>query len=231
MSDRVKARVHGDEVQNKFEAELRGMATTGMATQFVENLLRAVPVEKPWAVGEALAECILADDETREICWPWNSIRDRRTPKASLPGADLVGFCKEGDSVLLLFGEVKTSSDKSTPPNVMYGSGGLIWQLKNEAARLDLQHVLLTWLRTRCESDEYREIYRAAVDRYVQSLGKEILLVGMLLRDTEPNELDVSIRARGLADCLSDPTRIEINAWYLPIPIEGWPGLLHMDAS
>lgn len=119
MTDRVKARVDDDEVQNQFAAELRGMATTGMATQFVENLLRAVPGEKSWAVGEALAECILADDETREICWPWNFVRDRRTPRASLPGADLVGFCKEGGSVFLLFGEVKASSDKSTPPNVM----------------------------------------------------------------------------------------------------------------
>ena len=85
----------------------------------MENLLRAVPGEKSWTVGEALAECILADDETREICWPWNFVRDRRTPRASLPGADLVGFCKEGGSVFLLFGEVKASSDKSTPPNVM----------------------------------------------------------------------------------------------------------------
>ena len=104
-----------------------------MVTEFVKNLLRAVPEEKSWAVGEALAESVLADDDTREICWPWNLVRDRRTLKASLPGADLVGFCNEGDAVLLLFGEVKTSSDASTPPNVMNGSGGMAWQLKDEA--------------------------------------------------------------------------------------------------
>ena len=127
VASRVKARVEDDEAQGQFAAELRGMATTGMATEFVENLLRAVPGEKSWAVGEALAECVLADDDTREICWPWNLVRDRRTPRASLPGADLVGFCKEGDAVLLLFGEVKTSSDASTPPNVMNGSGGMAW--------------------------------------------------------------------------------------------------------
>ncbi|MCE2436844.1 MAG: hypothetical protein J4F97_02355 [Pseudomonadales bacterium] len=92
MTSRVKARVDDDEAQGQFAAELRGMATTGMATEFVESLLRAVPREKSWAVGEALAECVLADDATREICWPWNLVRDRRTPRASLPGADLVGF-------------------------------------------------------------------------------------------------------------------------------------------
>lgn len=148
----------------------------------------------------------------------------------SLPGADLVGFCKEGDTVLLLFGEVKTSSDANTPPNVMYGSGGMAWQLKGEATRLDIQHALLKWLRARCKSDEHRALYEAAVHRYVQSLGKEILLLGILLRDTEPNELDVIARAKALAKILGSPTRIEITAWYLPVPIEDWPALFHDGA-
>lgn len=231
LASRVKARVEDDDAQGQFAAELGGMATTGMATEFVEKLLRSVPEEKAWAVGEALAECVLSDDCTREICWPWNLVRDRRTPRASLPGADLVGFCKEGDAVLLLFGEVKTSSDKSTPPHVMNGSGGMAWQLKNEATCLDIQHALLKWLRARCESAEHQALYQAAVHRYVQSLGREILLVGILLRDTEPNELDVTARAKGLAESLGSPTRIELTAWYLPVPIEDWPALLHGGAS
>ena len=230
VAGRAKARMEDDEAQGQFAAELHGMATTGMATEFVETLLQAVSEEKSWAVGEALAECVLADDETREVCWPWNLVRDRRTPRASLPGADLVGFCKEGDAVLLLFGEVKTSSDASTPPNVMNGSGGMAWQLKNEATDLNIQHALLKWLRARCASAEHQALYQAAVYRYVQSLGKEILLVGILLRDTEPNELDVTARAKALAKSLGSPTRIEITAWYLPVPIKDWPALLHGGA-
>ena len=230
VAGRVKARMEDDEAQGQFAAELHGMATTGMATEFVETLLQAGSEEKSWAVGEALAECVLADDETREVCWPWNLVRDRRTPRASLPGADLVGFCKEGDAVLLLFGEVKTSSDASTPPNVMNGSGGMAWQLKNEATDLNIQHALLKWLRARCASAEHQALYQAAVHRYVQSLGKEILLVGILLRDTEPNELDVTARAKVLAKSLGSPTRIEITAWYLPVPIKDWPALLHGGA-
>lgn len=226
MTDRVRARVEDDEAHDPFAAELLGMATTGMATEFVERLLQAVPEDPPWAIGEALAECVLADDETREICWPWNLVRDRRTPRASLPGADLVGFCKEGEDVVLLFGEVKTSSDARTPPQVMNGSGGMAWQLREEATRLDVQHALLQWLCARCESDEHRALYRAAVQRYVQSCGKEILLVGILLRDTEPDERDVAARAAALAESLGPPTRIEITAWYLPVPIEDWPALL-----
>lgn len=227
VASRVKARVEDDDIHDPFEVELRGMATTGMQTDFVKRLLRAVPDEKSWAVGEALAECVLADDDTREVCWPWNLVRDRRTPRASLPGADLVGFCKEGESVLLLFGEVKTSSEASTPPNVMTGGGGMVWQLEEEATRLDIQHALLKWLRSRCDAPEHRELYRAAVQRYVQSVGKEILLVGILLRDTKPNELDLTARAKALAAKLSTPTRIEITAWYLPVPIKDWPALLN----
>lgn len=185
---------------------------------------------EPTHVTPELRGWVPDDDDTRQICWPWNLVRDRRTPRASLPGADLVGFCKEGDTVLLLFGEVKTSSDARTPPNVMNGSGGMAWQLKDEATRLDIQHALLQWLRARCESSEHRALYQAAVQRYVQSLGKEILLVGILLRDTEPNELDVTARAKSLAESLGSPTRIEITAWYLPIPIEEWPTLLHEGA-
>jgi len=230
LAERVKARAEDDEGQDPFAAELRGMATTGMVTDFVEKLLRAVPEEKSWASGEALAECVLTDDENREVCWPWNLVRDRRTPRASLPGADLVGFCKEGESVLLLFGEVKTSSDAGTPPNVMNGSGGMAWQLEEEATRLDIQQALLKWLRSRCDAPEHRALYQAAVQRYVQSVGKEILLVGILLRDTEPNELDVKARAKALAAKLGSPTRVEITAWYLPVPIKDWPALLHGGA-
>lgn len=227
VDNRVKARVDDDELHKPFASELHAMATTEMETEFVEKLLRAVPEEKSWAVGEAFAECVLEDDDSREICWPWNEVRDRRTPRASLPGADLVGFCKEGDTVLLLFGEVKTSSSDESPPKVMSGSGGMAWQLKEEATRLDLQHSLLKWLRSRCEAPDHRALYLAAVQRYVQSKGKEILLVGVLLRDTEPNERDLIARAKSLVSSIGHPTRIEFSAWYLPVPIEEWPSLLH----
>ena len=101
---------------------MRGLATTGMNTEFVERLLNAVPGPKNWEIGEALAECMLAAGPRCEIRWPWHSVRDCRTPRASLPGADLVGFCRKGEVVLLLFGEVKTSQDESSPPRVMYGT-------------------------------------------------------------------------------------------------------------
>jgi hypothetical protein len=194
-----------------------------MATEFIEGLLKAVSPPEDWEVGEALADCALEHDSGREVIWPWNTVRDRRTPRASLPGADLVGFYRDGTGVLLLIGEVKTSSDRGTPPNVMYGGSGMTWQLEESATRLDIQYALLRWLYTRSRSGVLRELYSKAVSRYLASGGKEILLVGVLLRDTVPNELDLKGRASALAQKIGSPTRIEILAWYLPLPISGWP--------
>ena len=213
-----------------FAPDLRGLATTGMATEFVERLLKAVPEPDGWEVGEALAECALAADSGREIHWPWNTVRDRRTPRASLPGTDLVGFCKQDDSVLLVFGEVKTSSEAGAPPNVMYGGSGMTWQLEESAKLLDIQRTLLQWLHPRCAAEPYRTLYEKAVGRFLASQGKDILIVGVLIRDTQPNEADLQSRGKALAQKLVSPTRIELFAWYLPVPISEWPKLLQEKA-
>ena len=218
------------DVASSFESDLRGLATTGMATEFIEHLLQAVPDPEGWEVGEALAECALQQDAGREVHWPWNTVRDRRTPRASLPGSDLVGFYREGDSVVLLFGEVKTSSDEKTPPGVMNGGSGMAWQLEQSATRLDIQHALLKWLHSRCQSELHRDLYEKAVGRYLASEGKDLLLVGILIRDTAPSDLDLKSRGQALSMKLGKPTRIELIAWYLPVPIAEWPKLLREEA-
>jgi hypothetical protein len=227
----VRDRVRDSEAEDPFASELRALTTTGMMTEFLEKFLSAVPEARDWEIGEALAECVLTEETAREICWPWNTVRDRRTPRASLPGADLVGFCRIDAGVLLLFGEVKTSSDSRTPPNVMYGGSGMTWQLEENATRLEIQYALLRWLRARCGSPDHLDLYRAAVARYFASRGKEILLAGILLRDTPPDERDVRSRARALAERLAAPTRIEILSWYLPIPISQWSAVLEGGTS
>lgn len=224
VNPRVRDTVSG------FDAEMRALATTGMATEFIEKLLNAVPEPEGWEIGEALAECALQHDCGREVHWPWNTVRDRRTPRASLPGADLVGFCCQANLVHLLLGEVKTSSDGTAPPNVMYGGSGMNWQLQQSATRLDIQHALIRWLHARCRSAPYRELFENAVSRYLSSEGKEIVFVGVLIRDTEPNENDLKGRASALAKTMG-PLRVELLAWYLPVPIDNWPKLLSGKSS
>ena len=223
MGEVVSQRI-SDSVSS-FDFELRALAATGVETQFVENLLNMVPRLKGWEVGEALAECALRDKSNQNVVWPWNTVRDRRTPRASLPGADLVGFYCENQKVVFLFGEVKTSSDKSAPPGVMSGGSGMVWQLEKSATRLDIQLSLLKWLQARCQSQPFRVLYEEAVKRYLASEGKALLIVGVLIRDTSPKEKDLKGRGNALSKKFSDPTQIRLIAWYLPVQITDLPAL------
>ena len=64
MREVVRPRI-SDEAST-FDAELQGLATTGVETEFVERLLLAVTQPEGWEVGEAFAECVLQDDAGRE---------------------------------------------------------------------------------------------------------------------------------------------------------------------
>jgi hypothetical protein len=126
----------------------------------------------------------------------------------------------------LLFGEVKTSSDANSPPNVMYGGSGMTWQLKAAATELDIRRSLLQWLHSRCTTSAAKELYTEAVSRFVATNGRGLLVVGVLMRDTSPNELDLKSRAKALAKDLPAPTEVALIAWYLPIAITTWPSHL-----
>lgn len=228
MREIVRDRI--SDTESTYESDLRGLATTGMETRFVEDLLGAVPQVNEWELGEALAECVLRDDSDMQVVWPWNTIRDRRTPRASLPGADLVGFFIKTSDVLLLFGEVKTSSDVNSPPGVMSGGSGLAWQLEKNATRLDIHNSLLQWLHARCRMQPLRGHYEKAVRRYVRSGGKDLLIVGALIRDISPSESDLKVRGEELSSKFDSPTRIELFAWYLPVPIADWSVLIQEEA-
>ena len=100
----TRSRIFDEEQHTRYEADLRALTTTGMASDTITRLLASEPEKESWEIGEALAECLL--EEERGVKFPWNSDRDKRTPKASLPGADLVGFIENGDEVVLVLGEV-----------------------------------------------------------------------------------------------------------------------------
>ncbi|MDQ2807991.1 MAG: hypothetical protein M3Z04_13940 [Chloroflexota bacterium] len=226
LQDRVRRRLidADDNERDPFDSDLLSLATTEMAVETVKLLLNSRPPAKPWQVGEALAECFL--EEKNGVKWPWNDKRDKRTPKASLPGADLVGFIGEADNVFLAWGEVKTSDDVSTPPNLMYGNEGMIYQLDTLATRIEVHASLLEWLYARCENTKFWPMYQTAVRRYLDSRGCAVMLFGVLLRDTKPNELDVKNRSRTLSTKVRDPTRVEIFVLYLPHFIKDWPSLV-----
>jgi hypothetical protein len=98
----------------------------------------------------------------------------------------------------------------------------MIHQIDQLASSIAIQGALLRWLRARCANTEHHEPFQAAMKRYFESGGKDIALVGVLLRDTPPNLDD--LRARGTtfeAKKHLEP-KIRLDAWYVPRQISEW---------
>lgn len=224
MADEVAARLHDEEASQELRACLRGLTSTGFAEESLEEILSAdTPEERDWAVGEAMAEAYLV--RQHNVVWPWNMERDKRTPKASLPGADLVGFEINGDNVRLVLGEVKTSSDIDSPPGVMNGRGGMTHQIDRLANNLSLILQLLKWLYPRCKRTEHEPNFKSAMALFLSTGNKAVALFGVLIRGTEPNENDLRARGTAIACTLEEPSTCQLIALHPPCQIADLPAL------
>lgn len=226
----LKERVSDITLRDQIEADIRQASVGEVADEMVRELLASEPDPEPWQVGEAMAEVLLGD--WHDAVWVWNQGRDRRTPRASLPGADLVGFLSTGGGeARFLFGEVKTSEDFSSPPNVLYGRHGMIHQLEHLAARRDLIWTLIMWLRARCTDGTALATYKSALAAHAKSGGKDLVLAGCLLRDTFPDEMDVKNRGKALAMKVPPTTSVHLRVWHLPDKLADWVSYLRPDSN
>ena len=216
LQKEVRSRLDDDEGKEDFRSHLRGLILTEMGQDHLEAVLEAeVLEERSWAGGEALAEAYLMEKEG--ITFPWNMERDKRNPFSSLPGADLVGFKTENSGYRFVLGEVKTSSEEAYPPQVMSGrSGHMGHQIDKLAHDLTTICQLINWLHLRIKGGPYQEVFDRSCIDYFDSGGKSVMLFGVLIRDTQPNERDLSARGKGLRDILASPTKCDLVALYLP---------------
>ncbi len=201
--------------------KLRDLAMTGAETQWLTEFLEGAVSHEvlPWQVGEAIAEVILEKDY--QIIFPSNARRDERNPRASLAGADLVGISVRPGGCQLVFGEVKSSSDAKSPPSVVTGKSGMNQQLERLISDDTLRFALIKWLYARiCE--ETSSSFDEALAAFVSTSGTSVRLVGVLVRDTSPNEADVSNRDRTLGAKVSTPGSVEFHAMYMPRPMAEW---------
>jgi hypothetical protein len=174
-------------------------------------------------VGEAYAEVILEQEFTCRF--HWNENRDTRNPKGNKTGADLVGFIEVEDQILFLFGEVKTSSETANrPPQVMTGSKGIESQLRelynNRSKRLVLISYLKNKMRHFPSQHPFRTDFEASNREYYRSDNYH--LIGVLVRDVEYEENDLSLSYGRLKRHILEPNGIKLLAMYLPIPKENW---------
>lgn len=206
----------GRELLEEFYSSLE---LTEFAMANVVVALQPIPEEdysKGWREGEALAEAWLTDHKGCDFPWPFN--RDLRHHKASLPGAELVGFIGAADQVRFAFGQVKTSKEAQYPPQVVNrGDTSLINQALQLRDDIAIKKTLVNYILQRAmRNNGLVARAKVATTRWLQSRFMDIAIFGILVRDVPESCDDLSGAAETLCHgCLSG-TRIEFWALYLP---------------
>lgn len=180
-------------------------------------------------VGEAYAEIIL--EQEFSCRFHWNENRDTRNPKGNKTGADLVGFIEVDGQVLFLFGEVKTSSEiANRPPQVMTSRDGIESQLRDLYNDGSKRLVLISYLKNKMrhypEGHPFRTDFEAG-ERAYYSGDCDYQLIGVLVRDVEADERDVSVSYGRLRGQILEPKGIKLLALYLPIQKEEWLSIIN----
>lgn len=193
---------------------LAGLAETAFEQDLVSAVLEQNPDVEDWRVGEAIAEGYLC--EHRACQFPWPDGRDERRAHSSLPGADLVGFQASTNGFRFAFGEVKTSTQKHYPPNVLSGRSGLIAQLEYLRDEANARSILIRYLAHRAVGASWRSTFEKAFQTYLKDSG-DYSIFGFLVRDVDPHEDDLRTRTAALGSKCSAPTDVELISLYLPI--------------
>jgi hypothetical protein len=180
-------------------------------------------------VGEAYAEVILEQDFACRF--HWNELRDARNPKGNKTGADLVGFIEVNGQILFLFGEVKTSSETvNRPPQVMTGADGIERQLRDLYSNRIKRQILISYLKNKIRQfgtdHPFRLDYNAS-ERAYYSNPENYYLIGVLIRDVDPDERDLSLSYNKLRTRILEPTGLKLLALYLPIQQDDWVGIIN----
>jgi hypothetical protein len=212
----VGAILRDDDGNDEIATTLAGVADTDFSNDALRRVLDVTPEPEGWRVGEALAESFLVEHRHCEFPWPMG--RDLRNPNASPAGTDLVGFQETGAGNAdhrLAFGEVKTSYDSAVPPSVVTGRHGLIAQLEELRDSTALKDNLLRYLAIHAHNRDWAPRFQNAARRYLNE-PTDVVLFGVLVRDTAPAPADLSARAGRLANGCPPQTSIELRAIYLP---------------
>lgn len=213
LAGSVAAAVFDDAGRDEVAALLGGLADTDFEKGNIEELLNSEQEPEDWRVGEAIAECYLA--ENRGCHFPWPDGRDERKRGSSLPGADLVGFHRDGQTERFAFGEVKTSTDEAHPPGAAYGRHGLKQQLEDLRDRRTIRDDLVRYLGHRATQATWTARFQAAATVYLRN-PNEVRIFGLLIRDVTPHQDDLRARVTALGMNCPASTVIELLSVYIP---------------
>lgn len=219
---RVNAKLEESDGTEELRQHLLELETTGFDLNGLLEQVQTSPRAKDWEIGEAFAQIVLEDEY--QAMFPWPTGFDKRSRKASLPGADLVGLqCHSAPR--FIFGQVKSSSEERIPPQIINSSNDC---LRNQIVELrhhpENRQQLISWLLLRMRDTEWEEAFNEAVQRYSEG---DMWLVGVLVSGKrDPNEADLV----GIcADIKHQPEMAEVRllGFYLPFHKDEWVKLIY----
>ncbi|MCY4251485.1 MAG: hypothetical protein OXC82_13770 [Rhodobacteraceae bacterium] len=219
LNSNVRNRLYDIELADEFIEHINGIPTAKMESEVLADILNPHQQEKSKSDAcEALAEAFLEMHD--QVVFPWNMQRDKRNPRASLPGPDVIGIVEAGSESRFAFGEVKGCSHEQFPPSVMYGIDGMEGQLRKLINNQVIRRGLILWLFSKVKGNSHLDRFLEALKAYIISEYKNYVLFGVLLRDTRPTQKDLSNTATQLTNNLSLPTKCNLTALYLPWPLD-----------
>lgn len=220
--DRVFAKLAESDGAEELKQHLVDLETTGFELQGLVGQIEVSPRARDWEIGEAFAEIALEDGY--EARFPWPTGLDKRTARASLPGPDLVGL--QGHArPRFVFGQVKTSSENRTPPQVVNSAEDC---LRNQMRRLGHgqrdQQQLIGWLLVRVRDTEWEDAFNQALRSYSKG---DLWLVGVLVSGKrEPDERDLAGICAGIKH-RPGTGELHLLAFYLPFHKDEWVNIAY----
>lgn len=209
----VRAILRDERGVERAREALSDLVKTDFASATLESVLSTPDSFDEWRVGEALAEEHLS--RSTGCVFPWPDSRSTRNPGSSGGGVDLVGFA-HGDRVRFVLAEVKTSHQQAWPPSVLTSrTHGLHAQLMGLNVGDKRCEWAIRYLLMNGEGRDWFDDLRAAIATYLAD-KLDVILYGVLVHVSMPNELDLAAEAKKLDGVVAPPTTIRLYALYLP---------------
>lgn len=219
---RVSAKLAETDGAEELKQHLFEMETTGFDLHGLIEQVEASPQAKDWEIGEALAEVVLEDNY--EGMFPWPTGFDKRAKKASLPGPDLVGFQRHS-APRFVFGQVKSSSEKRTPPQVINKAKDCLRNQMFQLVHCNAdQQQLISWLLVRMRETDWEQAFNEALRRYSEG---DFWLVGMLISGNRETKEDDLARICSEIDHQPGNGEVHLLGFYLPFLKEQWVKLIY----
>jgi hypothetical protein len=227
--NRVAAKLRDSDGSALLQEYVLELGDTGFDTGGLSRQVTPSPRAKDWEIGEAFAEAMLEDHH--EGSFPWPTALDKRTPKASLPGPDLVGFHRK-IAPRFLFGEIKSSSAEDPRGLVTDADDALLKQISRLTTSTPHQQQLIQWMLVKAKQDpRWLPVLNAALKQYSTPTGRG-WIVGILVRGGRvPAQTELAKAQEELVATADTGFDVALMAFYVPFHKDDWVEIVYGEGG